>query len=1715
MTQDEAFSRDLLSNPRFGQLRSIKYLCVKNLAHLAEQSGQLASAVQWYGEAVGLDEREFVVWYKLGCVAFQAAKMNVSRLALERAASMRPQHIGCLEILCEVLFAVGDFPSCLATAAHILQHDGSHPRARLFQALIMRSRLSSKYEGEELLDDVLQQEGMKEYMEQLETWRAKGLYSADSHEHNKQEAVKVELISLTWEEILLKTLHLYRGCGSGDPGSIRSLNAPVSFRLGDKVEETSTITALEKSRLGPSQCNANEANCLRCAGDSEGPEDELLLCENLEQCGGAFHLTCLTAPNGPLERAPPSKVKWFCPSCALNVAPVLPSYVKKRLLESVSVESMHDGGAAADDAGGGERPCGTSSPSGSPAKKRRSRGMDPARKSQRHTDQSAVPAELQAQLGRFLRFVRHGVEDGRSGALGTSELDAIDCDDTAAEHGPKKGSSADEGAELTRFAMLQRVPDVLSQQADDVRSLVMGLPRPCGLSELLRRLVEALAAVASRLRVRGRLLDLLLEADSVAAGALMLSPTAHLALAELQFDAVLRIDRLNDAVATAGAGPGEDAVEAARGELPAPLRHHLALLSPGELPDASCRARQAWLIARVWERQQRHGQAVAALDGVRDWLGVLGADGPGCEVILPSCVFGNLICAAAVQRRLSAPRAGAEADSVERIYEDLRHLAARAGAAGDSAGAAPASVGDAPVPAVAEAGDEGTRNLIAHAMAVLAPGFRADDPAACVVRKLPPRKADAAAAGPDEDRRWDSVELLFAACCRHPEYAPQALYALNLLLAGVVGMRAVLDEGEDPILYRPIGMDQIRRAGSAVEMARAFAKRRAATLRAEAEGGPAGSAALRQLEVQLGRLLVRLGVTPRAGQEFHAASMALLELRSAVRPNEPPGQRQELMAACMEELFRRGVVNLNGGEFFRVYLPLLRQLRQSEPPAVLAGRAQNDADSGAAGADGMASKGKQGKQGAKEQQEKGEEEQNEDGDGDEEEEEEEEEEGEDEDRIGAEIARCYYAMYGLQIPGHKRDYEALDALIPREEDPAAGGGGVSGRLGGRSAVRSAPLVPGPEVCAELFELVRPHAERALKGRRPEPGLKECLEVVERLLPEPPLDVAPAAALVRQFACGEDDGEDGASASALTPDFAAALRAWESERRGPAVSQAAAEAAPAAGIPALDSDVIMIDDDDDDPAAAAAAAPAASPAAAESTGGADGPAGMHGAVYRMLAGLLERRVGADAAADERVAELYLRDLAVCPTRAASWLGAARAFKKALLGCPAHGLRQFPAAHASPEARGRLRRAARAYSAVLGLRPGDPEASYGRGLMLYLMAQGGREVQSALARAALLEGALRDLEACLGQSGPAADWVVHYLVGKLGRKTGRPVREWLGRLVEAGRLNGEAGPLGIEPWYKLHASRAKHVLAAGPGGLAPADLDALAAHSLAEGARRADADGAAAPSGARPAASAAAEAALLEDARRQQAEAAERLAAAEEGCGPRFAAGSREAEVLEDVMVAMRVAVERARNQRTPWPFAKARHRLARVLADSRAGPDPVASDVVSDIQGKLFFNERDEASEPPQPTPQPTPNTPAHTSPLPSRPPVLHTIHSISFAWALRLRIPAATPLARCISSCSAARGRVSCRLRDGARGCELPWRGAGAPEGLGTQSDRLVLAAWADRPQALRPTRIPKPPWPGLPHPAPILACTRAVRVCPCLPLFPRASFIAVDGWVS
>ncbi|MCD7464840.1 hypothetical protein HAX54_053492, partial [Datura stramonium] len=129
------------SNSSDGHLLQLRFLALKNLATVFLQQGApyYKDALQCYLQAVEIDNKDSVVWNKLGTLACSIGILSISRWAFEQGLYCSPNNWNCMEKLLEVLIAIGDEVACLSVAELILRHWPSHSRALLVKRTIEES----------------------------------------------------------------------------------------------------------------------------------------------------------------------------------------------------------------------------------------------------------------------------------------------------------------------------------------------------------------------------------------------------------------------------------------------------------------------------------------------------------------------------------------------------------------------------------------------------------------------------------------------------------------------------------------------------------------------------------------------------------------------------------------------------------------------------------------------------------------------------------------------------------------------------------------------------------------------------------------------------------------------------------------------------------------------------------------------------------------------------------------------------------------------------------------------------------------------------------------------------------------------------------------------------------------------------------------------------------------------------------------------------------------------------------------------------------------------------------------------------------------------------------------------------------------------------------------------------------------------------------------
>ena len=470
---DPAFSRDVVGNPRFATLRSVQYLCIKNLADFMEKLDDKAMAVEWLAQAVDLDGRDVVVWHKLGSLAMQLDRLNVARTAFQQGLALRPDHLLCLSKLCEVTYAVGDFQACAAASKRLLEIQPDHARALALQGLSMVLTPATRAEGEDLLADARHMSrGWDD--EEVARLREAGEKRQRSDAPAPPPAEPLAIEKLTWRCLLDSVVQAATTHGAKGPRGFSTL-LTISFPdpSAMEVEQLAPETGGGLEEGGEARFRTDQALCNKCGGDDE-EEDDVLLCANYERCGSCVHLTCMRPP---MEKAP--KEDWVCPKCCPPAADdgeaTLPIEAMEEDLDSASRDSVGSKRALGGAAGGAAR------------KRRASESRVDPDASRRSTRLSVVPAALDEgrstahdHLARLLKLVASG-EEGTDLAPEEAVVAA--------------GGDGEEKDTISRYAMLALVPDGTVAQEEEVAALLGGCPSPVGLLDLAHRVLHAMAGV--------------------------------------------------------------------------------------------------------------------------------------------------------------------------------------------------------------------------------------------------------------------------------------------------------------------------------------------------------------------------------------------------------------------------------------------------------------------------------------------------------------------------------------------------------------------------------------------------------------------------------------------------------------------------------------------------------------------------------------------------------------------------------------------------------------------------------------------------------------------------------------------------------------------------------------------------------------------------------------------------------------------------------------------------------------------------------------------------------------------------------------------------------------------------------------------------------------------------------------------------------------------
>ena len=115
-----SFDDETFSGPDFFNDPAVKLLtCIyKNLGKVHETVGNYDDALECYMEAVSSDKSDITTWYNIANVAIHKVSYEVACTALKECLNLNASFWPCIDTLICVLYALGDYLSCL----HLIQH---------------------------------------------------------------------------------------------------------------------------------------------------------------------------------------------------------------------------------------------------------------------------------------------------------------------------------------------------------------------------------------------------------------------------------------------------------------------------------------------------------------------------------------------------------------------------------------------------------------------------------------------------------------------------------------------------------------------------------------------------------------------------------------------------------------------------------------------------------------------------------------------------------------------------------------------------------------------------------------------------------------------------------------------------------------------------------------------------------------------------------------------------------------------------------------------------------------------------------------------------------------------------------------------------------------------------------------------------------------------------------------------------------------------------------------------------------------------------------------------------------------------------------------------------------------------------------------------------------------------------------------------------------
>ncbi|CAB3375984.1 Hypothetical predicted protein [Cloeon dipterum] len=227
---------------QYQPLLALKYACLKNLANLELKAENKSEALDYYLQAVQLDDTDVSLLYKVGCLAEQLDRFDLAAVSFHEGLQCSPNHWLCLDRLITVLYATNGYLTCLSFVAKGLQKDSDYTKCLVLRDAMLKETPSLAQHYKEYFPNLpLSMEGQvdedvtKEILDEAIGMRKRWSESGKIKERGPIGLTK-PISSLTWLSLGEEVLRLFKYINA--EGVDASSSQMVDFEKIEEIDES-------------------------------------------------------------------------------------------------------------------------------------------------------------------------------------------------------------------------------------------------------------------------------------------------------------------------------------------------------------------------------------------------------------------------------------------------------------------------------------------------------------------------------------------------------------------------------------------------------------------------------------------------------------------------------------------------------------------------------------------------------------------------------------------------------------------------------------------------------------------------------------------------------------------------------------------------------------------------------------------------------------------------------------------------------------------------------------------------------------------------------------------------------------------------------------------------------------------------------------------------------------------------------------------------------------------------------------------------------------------------------------------------------------------------------------------------------------------------------------------------------------------------------------